>query len=373
MIGSSEDQKEGEGIIEEVLLRLERKYETTIKVVFMKGRSENVGIVVGLIGVQFMYALNAVVLSYLMLLGFRPPSLIILSNFATFLVLAPFSIYLERDKWPKSFSIKLWIQLLLVAYGSVTLFQSMFIEGIKLTSPAMATAMPNLAPGLIFFIAWAFRFEEVKLSCIYSKTKIMGTLMCVVGAIVMSLLQSTTDESGQIIDMEKLDGSLYLMAAVLVLSSSVVLQAATLKDLPAPITLCSITSLMGVVMTGIIEFLRGEKFEDQWLLMDIQKLIGFTIVAGFISGGCVSLTTWAMKKRGPVLVSMFSPIATVISVILSSITLGQTISLGSLAGMFLMFTGLYSVLWAKGKEGFPLHDNQTIFDVEFDQEKPLLS
>lgn len=40
----------------------------------------------------------------------------------------------------------------------VTLFQSLLLEGIKLTSPAMATAMPNLAPGLIFIIAWCFRY-----------------------------------------------------------------------------------------------------------------------------------------------------------------------------------------------------------------------
>jgi hypothetical protein len=41
----------------------------------------------------------------------------------------------------------------------VTLFQSLFLKGIKLTSPAMATAMPNLAPGLIFIIAWTLRYH----------------------------------------------------------------------------------------------------------------------------------------------------------------------------------------------------------------------
>jgi hypothetical protein len=40
----------------------------------------------------------------------------------------------------------------------VTLFQSLFLKGIKLTSPAMATAMPNLAPGIIFIIAWTLRY-----------------------------------------------------------------------------------------------------------------------------------------------------------------------------------------------------------------------
>jgi len=35
-------------------------------------------------------------------------------------------------------------------------FQYLFLKGINLTSPAMGTAMPNIAPGLIFIIAWAF-------------------------------------------------------------------------------------------------------------------------------------------------------------------------------------------------------------------------
>ncbi|EEF33443.1 hypothetical protein RCOM_1059880 [Ricinus communis] len=77
-----------------------------------------------------------------------------------------------------------------------------------------------------------------------------------------------------------------------------------------------------------------------------------------------------MRKRGPVLVSMFSPIGTVISVVLSIVTLGETIRIGSLAGMLLMFTGLYFVLWAKGKEGYL---DAVAMESEFDPKKPLLS
>lgn len=41
----------------------------------------------------------------------------------------------------------------------------------------------------------------------------------------------------------------------------------------------------------------------------------------------------------------------------------------SLGGMFLMFTGLYLVLWAKGEEGLP---NGNSLESEFDIERPLL-
>uniref|UniRef100_M1A106 WAT1-related protein n=1 Tax=Solanum tuberosum TaxID=4113 RepID=M1A106_SOLTU len=255
----------------------------------------------------------------------------------------------------------------------VTLFQSLFMEGIKFTSPSMATAMPNLAPGLIFLIAWAFGLEKVELRCKYSRAKIAGTLMCVTGAILMSLMQNTTNPQIDLpsspphhkynfFDLEKMKGSLYLMAAILVLSSNIVLQAATLGDFPAPISLCAITSLIGMVLTVIVQLIQHGSME-----------IGLPLLS-VVSGACVSFNNWAMKKRGPVLVSVFSPVGTLLTVVLSAVTLRDTITTGSLAGMFLMFTGLYFVLWAKRNEGF-LNNNMTnsSSESEYDVEKPLLN
>ncbi|CAK7356369.1 unnamed protein product [Dovyalis caffra] len=245
---------------------------------------------------------------------------------------------------------------------------NLFWRGIELTSPAMATAMPNLAPGLIFIIAWSLRLEKVKLSCVYSKVKIVGTLLCVVGAIIMSLMSST--ESAK----ESKFSSTTPAADM----------AATLGDFPAPMSLCAITSLIGVVITAIVELIQNHKVDIGWPLMKLGDLVCYSVLGGAVGGVCVSFNGWAMKKRGPVLVSVFNPIGTVISVVFSVITLGDRINLGryagqnqflimsydNLAGMFLMFTGLYFVLWAKGKEGFPDGDH---LESEFDPQKPLLA
>ena len=50
--------------------------------------------------------------------------------------------------------------------------------------------------------------------------------------------------------------------------------------------------------------------------------------AGPVSGIWLSFNGWTVKKRGPVFVSMFSPIGTVCSLIFSVITLGGSISIG---------------------------------------------
>ncbi|PIN02388.1 hypothetical protein CDL12_25096 [Handroanthus impetiginosus] len=341
---------------------------------------EDVGVVVGLVCVQFLYAGNSILLSYLLKLGFEASSLIIFSNFATFFVLSPLSVIFERRRWPNRISCRLFVNLLLLSFGGVTVFQSLFMEGVHLTSPAMATAMPNLAPGLIFLIAWAFRLEKIQLGCRYSRAKIGGTFLCVFGAVVMSLMQSSTVQdntekeaflspsSDIAFDKQIIVGSMYLIAAVFVLSIQVVLQAITLREFPAPMSLCATTSLIGMLITTVLQFIEDHTWDPGWPQLSIQEMISYSILAGSVSGMCVSFNAWAMKKKGPVMVSIFNPLGTVISALFSVITFGEFIGLGSLAGMCLMFIGLYSVLWAKKHEDFAVS-----LENEYDVEKPLLS
>lgn len=359
---------------------------------------EEIVVIMGLVSVQFLYAGNAILLSIILKTGIQPSSLIICSTLATFLVLSPLAILFERDQWPSKITYKLIIQLLLLSFGGVTVFQSLFMKGVHLTTPAMATAMPNLAPGLIFFIACAFRLERMDISCKYSRAKIAGTLLCVLGAVVMSLMQSAPKEeqhmskaagvstllhaSASEFDTQTILGCTYLIAAVFVLSSQVVLQAITLRDFTASISLCAITSLLGSMITSIVEVVQDQEYWDypRWPASTIQDLVAYSIVAGGISGVCVSFNAWAMKKRGPVMVSIFNPLGTVISAAIS-VSLGESIAAGSLAGMSVMFTGLYLVLWAKRNEGIVdisdvvggVDDDDDPLNTAFDVEKPLLS
>jgi hypothetical protein len=78
------------------------------------------------------------------------------------------------------------------------------------------------------------RLEKVKLGCLYSKVKIVGTLLCVVGALAMSIMHSTAVDTKEAqlsspspdiaFDTQKIIGCLYLLAAVFILSTNVVLQ-----------------------------------------------------------------------------------------------------------------------------------------------------
>ena len=43
----------------------------------------------------------------------------------------------------------------------VTGFQALMLQGMKMTSPAIASAMPNLAPGFIFVISGCLGYSAV--------------------------------------------------------------------------------------------------------------------------------------------------------------------------------------------------------------------
>lgn len=47
-----------------------------------------------------------------------------------------------------------------------------------------------------------------------------------------------------------------------------------------------------------------------------------------MSGGGLSFNAWVIKRKGPVIVSLFSPIATVVCVVVSAFTMEESFNLG---------------------------------------------
>ncbi|KAG7547291.1 EamA domain [Arabidopsis suecica] len=251
---------------------------------------KEVGIIGGLAGAQVIYAGNSELLSQLLSLGIDPLLIVILCTFASFLLITPFAFLLERKLWPTSLSFKLKLKLVLVALAGVSLFQWLYLEGMKHTSASMATAMPNLCPAFIFVIAWAAGMEKVKLSCMYSRVKMGGTVLCVMGAFIMSLMHSTTATSSSVktmpivpdevvVDKDKILGCLYLLLAICGLSSSIVLQASILAEFPAPISMFSMVSLMGGITTVALQYaLKGSMEMGSASVIGLGHLVGYAIL-----------------------------------------------------------------------------------------------
>ncbi|XP_062232914.1 WAT1-related protein At5g47470-like [Phragmites australis] len=348
------------------------------------GFLEDVLIVGGLLLLQCVLAGYVVFVHHLLGLGADPLAVIVVAGASSSAFFLPFAVTLERKKWPSKISATLVAQFVLIALGGTTVFQELMLLGIKKTTPAIASAMPNLGPGLVFTVAACFRLEKFDKACKYTPAKILGTLVCLVGAMAMSFLHSPSDASSPglqasaplTITSSELPrsssyygwilGCSYLFLATIVFSCYTVLLAATLMSFPAPLTMCTITSAIGAVFTAVLQVAVEGKIDMGSPKIGAALISGIVILGGVLAGACVVFQTWCLGKKGPLFVSVFGPVQTVCSAILSAALFGQTVSLGSLTGMVLMFCGLYIVLWAKNNENPREEDGD-------DAEKALLS
>ncbi|VAH54077.1 unnamed protein product [Triticum turgidum subsp. durum] len=110
-----------------------------------------------------------------------------------------------------------------------------------------------------------------------------------------------------------------------------------------------LTCVLGGLQTCAIGiFLRRDKLAWQvgW---NIQLL---TIVYSAALGTAAKywLNLYAVEKRGPVFPPMFSTLSIVFTIVLGALLLGESLTVGSLFGSALVFSGLYMYLYGKAKE-----------------------
>jgi len=347
---------------------------------------EALGIYVSLVGVQICSAVVGVLMGKELSRGASPLAFIVYANGVGGLVLIPFAFFFEKKNRPTTVSLPLLGQFFLVSLGGVCGFQAFLLMGLRDTSPAFASAMPNLAPAIIFILAWALGMEKVDVMCIRSRAKILGTIICVGGAMAMSFLQgptlaqlwplwgqSTSVSNTNTVHLvetilqegdsgNQIRGCIYLISAVIMLSTTMILQVETLKKFPATLSLTSITAILGSIQTAVLVAILDRGIIPTSWIMDRAGIL--TVLAAGIIFNVMAfpLQLWCLQKRGPVFVTVFSPVSTVCSAILSSIVLGDTLRLGSLMGVILIFIGLYLFLWGKSQ------DNATQIKISSDEE-----
>ncbi|CAL1415043.1 unnamed protein product [Linum trigynum] len=75
------------------------------------------------------------------------------------------------------------------ALVGVTLNQNAYFEGINLSNSTVASAMSDLIPAITFTLAAFLRMEMINIRSLRSGAKILGTAICVFGAMAMAFLK----------------------------------------------------------------------------------------------------------------------------------------------------------------------------------------
>ncbi|KAG6476780.1 hypothetical protein ZIOFF_066028 [Zingiber officinale] len=296
----------------------------------------------------------------------------------------PLAFFIERKQRPKLTGKVLGLAFLCGLFGA-GLAQNLYVSSMRLTSVTFVSAMSNLVPAMTFVLAISFRFEKLGIRTNYGQAKIIGTLLGLSGAMLLTfykgvdiklwsskinLLKATNNGGRGSIPSHPNDilGSFLAVSSCLCYALWLLFQAKLTQLYPCHCSNTALVCLMGSILASILA-LCFQRHKIQWRLgFDIRLLTAaysvsldsmfrsFSITAlsagiGILATGmCFTLLGWCIMKKGPVYASVFNPLSLVLVAILSSFLLSEELYLGCLLGSGLIVLGLYLVLWGKGIE-----------------------
>nr|XP_048326939.1 WAT1-related protein At3g30340-like isoform X1 [Ziziphus jujuba var. spinosa] len=271
---------------------------------------------------------------------------------------------MKKKNRPK-LTFRILCYLFLSAILGASLTQYFFLLGIQNTSATFACAFVNMVPMLTFLMALPFGMETVNLKCNSGKAKVIGTLVCIAGAAVLTLYKGmplfhsspamahAIDHAIKLSSRKKAQrwtiGSVALVIGTLLWSSWFLVQSNIGKRFPCQYSSTAIMSFFGAIQSAILSLCTVRNLSVWVLKGKIQ--IATVLFAGIIGSGlCYVGMSWCVKKRGPVFTAAFSPLVQIMAAMIDVPILHEQLHLGSLLGSILVIMGLYILLWGKKKE-----------------------
>ncbi|XP_038707076.1 WAT1-related protein At1g68170-like isoform X3 [Tripterygium wilfordii] len=281
--------------------------------------------------------------------------------FATAFV-APLALVLERKNRPKLTWMVAFQGFLSGIFGGA-LGQNLYIQSLSLTSTTFVAAMANLIPVLTFILATSLGVEKLAIKTMAGNAKVVGTVLSIAGAMVLSFYKGreiniwSTDiklikhneNHPELSHSHQVLGSLLALASCLSFAVWYIIQAKIGKRYPCQYSstalMCGTASIQATVYAMCVE-----RDLSAWKLGWNIRLLGAAYTGALATGLVVAAITWCVRKRGPIFVSIFNPLALVFVALVGSLFLDEKVYLGSFVGSVLVIIGLYTASWGKTKE-----------------------
>ncbi|KAF7824775.1 WAT1-related protein [Senna tora] len=212
--------------------------------------------------------------------------------------------------------------------------------------------------------------EKMNMKKIRCQAKMVGTLVTVGGAMLMTLYKgpivemfwtkhdlpphnstsNSSSSSNSSSDKQWFIGSIFLIIATLAWASLFVLQAKALETYKNhQLSLTSLVCFIGTLQAIAVTFVM-EHNPSVWRIGWDMNLLAAAYAGIVTSSISYYVQGLVIKKKGPVFATAFSPLMMIIVAIMGSFILSEQIYLGGVIGSILIVIGLYSVLWGKHKE-----------------------
>ncbi|KAI3898955.1 hypothetical protein MKW92_049981 [Papaver armeniacum] len=288
--------------------------------------------------------------------GMSPSVMVAYRQIFATIILAPFAFFFERKSMP-TITKYIAVQMFLCSFFGATLTHVLYYAGLEHTTPTIACALLNLSPAITFILAIPFRMETITIKTNQGIAKLMGTIICVGGAMVMSFYKGSLINIGT--------SNIHWRYAVKVLGNKSVddesnsFLGLTLVFLGvtswsvcffAPYTTTTIMCGMASIQCLFIGVLLEGCSVEAWSLASPIRVGVCLYSAAFSSALQFVVISWCISQRGPLYVSMFNPLTLIIVAALGWVIMDEKLYLGSAVGAVLTVIGLYGVLWGKHQE-----------------------
>ncbi|KFK28880.1 hypothetical protein AALP_AA7G060000 [Arabis alpina] len=308
--------------------------------------------VMALVFLQFTSAGVALFTKAAFMEGLSPTVFVVYRQAIATLFICPISFLSAWRKENKpSLGVRgLWWVAFTAVIG-VSVNQNAYFAGIDLSSSSMACAMTNLIPAVTFIISIIVGFERIKKKSVKSVAKVIGTGVCVGGAMAMTFLRGPKllnallhqDHTNWLL------GCFFLLVSTFAWSLWLILQVPIAYHCPDHLYTSASTCFMATIASFLMALALGNTDLPPWKLDSSLKL-SCCVYSGIQLAVSFFLQAWCVSRKGPLFSALFNPLSTVIVTFFGALYLKEQTYLGSLFGALAVILGLYIVLWGKSED-----------------------
>ncbi|KAL6131190.1 hypothetical protein ACLB2K_069566 [Fragaria x ananassa] len=323
--------------------------------------------VVAMIGINLALAMVNVLLKLTLDKGVHNLVLVTYRQSIACGLLTPIAFFWERKNRPE-LTARIICHLFFSALIGITFTQYFFLLGLQYTSATYASAFSNMVPVYTFLLALPFGLEKVSIRSKGGIAKILGSLICIGGALSLTLYKGmplTNQHSHATAQIENHDymmstakrrerwvlGSVFAAAGCFMWASWFLIQAKIGKSYPFQYSSTAILSFFGAIQSVILTLLTERSINmSMWVLKGKLEILSVTYSGAVGSGLCYVGMSWCVKQKGPLFTSAFTPLIQIYVAMIDFSALHELIYLGSVVGSVLVIVGMYVLLWGKSND-----------------------
>ncbi|PUZ62537.1 hypothetical protein GQ55_4G366400 [Panicum hallii var. hallii] len=294
--------------------------------------------------------------------GMNPLVIVTLQQLTASVFLAPIAFFKERKSRPK-LTLEIFAYIFVSAALGAALRQYMIFVALRYTTATFVTAFSNIAPVLTFLLAVATRSEALNLKSKTGMAKLLGTLVSLGGAMVLTLykgvalthaasqqhLHSHRPHADAVSRGKWTLGTVAILGNCVCLSCWFLLHGRLARKYPHVYSCNALMSMLSFLQVAVVG-LCTQRSISPWLIKSKFQILT-VLYAGIVGCGVTFvLVTWCIEKRGAVFVAAFIPVVQVIVSVIDFSILHEQLYLGSVLGSVLVIGGLYLLLWGKRQE-----------------------